>query len=217
MKTLAALALAFAMIFIGTGCGQPKAVSSLTSVEEQNVLQARLTKLEETLKDKSPFIAAKLAPGATDENLAVLRSELNGAEIPILEIWYRWHNGCTEHTIDVLPLGHMLSIAESLEDRKRTQDIPYVDDKRKSPLKILDDGAGDGFFLDVASPQPRVFYHMLEDPFPRDYGTLPQFVDFISTVHVAGVASEGKNGMVNFELDRYQQLESEYLKHVAEE
>jgi hypothetical protein len=182
------------------------------SDKQQAALSASLAKLDDTLARKSPFIFAKLASPATAEDIRTLRIELGGAEIQCLELWYRWHNGCTGHITDVLPLGRMLSIAEALEDRKGIQGTPFVDAKRKSALKILDDGAGDGFFLDIVSPNPRVFYHMLEDPYPRDYGTLPEFVTFITDVHAAGLASENEHGMVAFDLDRYQKIEAKYLK-----
>jgi hypothetical protein len=87
-----------------------------------------------------------------------------------------------------------------------------VDSKRKRAIKILEDGAGDGFFLDLSSPNPRVFYHMLEDPFPRDYGTLQEFVQFIADVHASGVVSPDKHGMADFDLEKYDRLESDYLR-----
>ena len=133
-----------------------------------------------------------------------------------LELWYQWHNGCIDRTTDVLPLGRMLSISESLQDRKMIRGIRFVDEKRKSALKILDDGAGDGFFVDVANPSPRVFYHMLEDPFPRDYGTLKDFVQLIMQVHAAVLSSENENGMVDFDKAQYDKLESEYFKKLPD-
>ena len=199
-----------------SGCGQHKATTSTMSNKEQGDLSANLAKLDETLASKSPFIFAKLAPGATQKDIDTLRSGLGGARIECLEVWYKWHDGCSGHITDVLPLGRMLSIAEALEDRKGIQSIPFVDAKRKSALKILEDSAGDGYFLDVESQNPRVFYHMLKDPFPRDYGTLEEFVSFIRDVHAAGVASEGDHGMAAFDLDRYHKIEAEYLKRIRE-
>jgi hypothetical protein len=185
------------------------------SAKEKDALKANLAKLESTLKNKSPFIFDKLASGASQQEIGRLRSGLGGAQIECVEIWYRWHNGCTDRLTDVLPLGRMLSIAESLEDREGAKNIPFVDAKRKSALKILDDGAGDGFFLDIASPIPRVFYHMIEDPYPRDFGTLQEFVNFINDVHAAGLASENDHGMVAFDLDRYQTIEADYRREIG--
>jgi hypothetical protein len=185
------------------------------SNKAQGNLSASLAKLDETLATKSAFIHAKLAPGATQKDIDTLRSGLGGAQIECLEVWYKWHNGCSGRITDVLPLGRMLSIAESLEDRKEIQNIPFVDAKRKSALKILEDGAGDGYFLDVESQNPRVFYHMLEDPFPRDYGTLEEFVSFIGDVHAAGVVTENEHGMAAYDLDRYKTIEAGYLKRIG--
>jgi hypothetical protein len=182
--------------------------------KQQDAFKASLAKLDDAVATKAPFLFAKLAPGATRDEIDTLRSGLGGAQIQCLELWYRWHNGCAGRITDLLPLGRMLSIAEALRDRQETQDIPFVDAKRKNALKILDDSAGDGFFLDIASPNPRVFYHMLEDPYPRDFGTLQEFVGFIGDVHAAGLASENEHGMVAFDLDRYQKIEAEYLEKI---
>ena len=185
------------------------------SNEEKNALMASLSKLEETLKNNSPFIFAKLAPAATDQEIANLRDELGGAQIDYLETWYRWHNGCRDRTTDFLPLGRMLSIHETLADRKMIQNIPFVDKKRKISLKILEDAAGDGFFIDLSIESPRVFYYMLEDPYPKDYGTLKDFVEFISSVHAAGIATENERGMVEFDLDLYHKVKNEYLTRIG--
>lgn len=214
MRTLSILVLVVASGIFATGCGQHRAVSSAMSDKQQDVFKASLAKLNNALANQAPFLFAKLAPGATNDDIATLRSGLGGAQIRCLELWYRWHNGCTDHITDLLPLGRMLSIAEALQDRRDTKDIPFVDAKRRNALKILDDGAGDGFFLDIASPNPRVFYHMLEDPYPRDFGTLQEFVGFICDVHAAGLASENEHAMVAFDLDRYQKIEAEYLEKI---
>lgn len=215
MKTAFTVWLIASIAFLTTGCGERPAVNSTLTVQQQNALNARLAELDRTLKEKAPFIFAKLAPPATDEQLSELRAALGGAQIQSLETWYQWRNGCEGVNTLILPLGRMLSISEALDDRKMIQDIPFVGSKRKGALMILEDGAGDGFFLDIASPNPRVFYHMLEDPYPRDYGTMQQFVTFITQVYAAELASEEDNGMVVFDLDRYEKLESNYLKMIG--
>lgn len=200
---------------MAAGCRQRTLTSSSLSTSEKTALNANLAKLDETLAAKSPFVFEKLSAGANSEELKVLRSELGGAQIECLELWYQWHNGSQDQTILLLPLGRMLSIAEAIDDHKLIQGVAFVDSKRKSAWKILDDGAGDGFFLDIANTNPRVFYHMLEDPYPRDYGTLDEFVAFVADVHNAGLASRDPNGIVKFDLDRYQQLEAEYLARLG--
>jgi hypothetical protein len=183
-------------------------------MSEKEDLKARLVALEGALQAKSPFVLEQMAPPATAEQLAELEAAL-GVRVEPLEVWYGWHNGCSGPATDILPLGRMLPISEALADRRMVRSIPFVDRKRRSALKILEDAAGDGFFLDVAIPRPRVFYHMLEDPFPQDYGTLAQFVSFIAEVHAAGLASAGEGGVVNFDLDRYAEIEADYLRRIG--
>lgn len=197
-----ALLLSAVALFCCVGCERPQAVSSSMPKNEQEGLRTGLQQLEATLREKSPFIADALAPPATDDQLKLLWAELGGAQIECLETWYRWHNGCTSPTIDLIPLGRMLSIDEAVADRQQIQSIPLVDAQRQSAIKLLTDAAGDGFFLDAESPNPRIFYHMLEDPYPRYYGTLSQFVDFIESIHAAGLATKNENGMVDFDYER---------------
>lgn len=199
------------------GCERPQAVSSGMSKTEQRSLQTALQQLESTLRDRVPFIADALAPPATDAELKSLWAELDGAKIECLEKWYRWHNGCTSTTIDLIPLGRMLSIDEAINDRRQMQSIPIIDSKLRGAYKILEDLAGDGFYLDVANTNPRVFYCMIEDPYPRYFGSLSQFVGFIASVHAAGLATKDANGLVEFDYDRYQELEATYLQRVGRE
>jgi hypothetical protein len=179
--------------------------------QEAEKLKAAFLNLEDVIVEKAPFISKKLADPASEKDIMVLRKGIGGVEIQRLEYWYKWHNGCVDYLTDIIPLGRMLSIRESLDDRAKIQKIPFVDSKRKNAIKILEDGAGDGFFLDLSVSTPRVFYHMLEDPFPRDYGTLEDFVLFIKEVHSSGVSSAGENGKVDFDLEKYHKLETEYL------
>lgn len=206
------LLLMVCVTLMAVGCGRPTAIRSVMTPEEGDELQASLAELESALTKHSPFIHSKLAAPASEEGIAALREGLGGVEVQCLETWYRWHNGCVDNLTDFLPLGRMLSISEALDDREMIQEYPFVDSKRKSAIKILEDGAGDGFFLDVSSSEPRVFYHMLEDPFPRDYGALRHFAQFIARVHSSGVASLDENGMVDFDLVEYDRIESDYLR-----
>jgi hypothetical protein len=56
---------------------------------------------------------------------------------------------------------------------------------------------------------------MLEDPEPRDFGTLQEFVIFINDIHSAGLASQNEHGMVVFDLDHYQQMKAAYLERIG--
>jgi hypothetical protein len=81
----------------------------------------------------------------------------------------------------------------------------------------LEDGCGDGYSLDIASSDPRVFYDMLEDPSqsPGDFGTLREFIGFITEVHSSGLASVDENDCVVFDLAEYDKIESDYRARQA--
>jgi hypothetical protein len=211
-----ALLLSAVALFCCVGCERPQAVSSSMPKNEQEGLRTGLQQLEATLREKSPFIADALAPPATDDQLKMLWAELGGAQIECLETWYRWHNGCTSPTIDLIPLGRMLSIDEAINNRKQIQSILIIDSKLRGAYKILEDLAGDGFYLDVASPNPQVFYCMIEDPYPRYFGSLSEFIGFIESVHTAGLATKDEHG-VDFDFQPYQELEAAYLQSVGSE
>ncbi|GJM26876.1 MAG: hypothetical protein DHS20C16_32910 [Phycisphaerae bacterium] len=204
---------------IASGCERPKVAGTPAKITNKPVkivdekgLKENLAELDRVLKENAPFIHAKLAPPATEAELSELRAGVGGVTLSSLESWFQWHNGCTDRLTDLLPLGRMLSISESLQDRKQIQKVPFVDSKRKNALKILDDGSGDGFFIDVTSSAPRVFYYMLEDPYPTDYGTIPEFVQFIIKVHAAEIASLDSHGMVDFDPQKYDALENAFIK-----
>ena len=215
MRFSKSLILGILTLALLPGCGeQPEPVSSSVTSQESVTFKDKLFHLENTLKNQSPFIHEKLSPPATDQQLQELRVGLGGAKVEYLEMWFSWHNGCSGTVINILPLGRILSIKEALADRKRMMGMPFVDSKRKSAIKLLDDGAGDGFFLDITSKEPRIFYHMQEDPYPQDYGTLPEFLTLISDIHAAGLAKKGSNGTASFDLKQYQKLEEDYLKKI---
>ena len=109
-------------------------------------------------------------------------------------------------------LGEPLSIAEAVADWQQIQGIPFVDKLRKRSLKILEDGSGDGFFVDVTVARPRVFYHMLEDGTPQYYGTLAEFVGFIATGFERGVLFVDAQGKFGYDDKQYQALEQAHFR-----
>lgn len=196
-------------------CSKPAAVNvSLSSAESQTLAES-FARLDKVLAAKAPSLQTNLAPPASDADIATLRRALNSSTNAVLEAWFRWHNGETKRNFGLLPLGSPLSIAESLEDRKGLQGIPFVDKLRKNSVKILDDGAGDGFFVDPTAQQPMVFYHMLEDPTPRYFGTMPQFLDFIAKGFEIGVLSAKPSGELSYDLKTYEAMEKDYLKSIG--
>ena len=77
--------------------------------------------------------------------------------------------------------------------------------------KTLDDRAGDGFFVDVTSPDPLVFYHMLEVPGPTYYGTFAEFATFIADGFDSGVLFVNASGKFDYDEARYEAHEAAHL------
>jgi len=213
--------LAFIPILLLCSCSKPPVVVVPLSPAEAQALQQSFARLDTVLAAKAAVIHTNLASPATAAEITVLRSALSGsANIAggtnyVLEAWFGWHNGARVRGTSLLPLGEPLSIAEALEDRKMIQSIPFIDKLRKRSLKILEDGAGDGFFVDVTAARPRVFYHMLEDGTPQYYGTLAEFVDFIATGFERGVLFVDANGKFGYDDKQYQALEQAHFKAIG--
>jgi hypothetical protein len=202
------------VVVLLAGCGRPARVaSSPLSAAEAQQLKDQLTRLDAALQRHSPALAGLLAPPAGATEIARLRAELNGAEIQPLELWFQWHDGSGKDTALIVPLGFFLSSRSALADRKAIRDIPFVQERRKSSIKLLEDGSGDGFFLDLTGPNPRVFYHMLEDGSTyQDFGRLDEFVGFIAQVHEAALGGANQSGRVDYDLKKYGALEAAYLQ-----
>ena len=181
------------------GCSKPQAVSSSLTADERNELKAAFSALNAVLLSKAPSIHSELLPGASTTDIQVLRAGLGGSEVESLELWFKWHNGAASPLTDIYPLGHPISIERAIEERDSISDIPFIDDYRKSAVKILDDGSGDGYFLDVASENPLVFYDMLEDPAPAYYGTLAQFLNLITEAFEKEIIYVDGDGYLDFD------------------
>lgn len=204
------------MVVLLCSCGQPKSVSSTLSANDVGSLAKSLERLNEVLSSKAPQVFTNLAPPATAAEIARLREELGGAKIDVLEAWYGWHNGgASPQPVQLLPLGYLLSIDEALADRKAIQKIPLVDSLRKRSIKLLEDGAGDGFFMDPTTSNPSVFYHMLEEPTPIAYGTLKQFVDLIAECFASGACFLNEDGKFDFDTVEYDKAETAFLNALS--
>jgi hypothetical protein len=201
------------LVLLG-GCGQPKIKPVSLSPEDERKLAGELAALDAVLRQHTPQVAAKLNPPAAPADIARLRTELAGAIIQPLEAWFQWHNGAARQPgpVVLIPLGRPVDLRAALAERNLIRQIPLVPTRRKLALKILDDDAGDGFFVDLVGGQARVFYHMLEDPDSyQDYGRLEEFVGFIRSVHEAQILAIAKEGPDEFDLQKYQMLEAAYF------
>ncbi|MBK1790051.1 SMI1/KNR4 family protein [Persicirhabdus sediminis] len=217
MKYKLLLSIALSVLFLG--CEKPanssknfKVQSSLMTESEISSFDDALAKLDTVMSEKAPLLHGKFAPGATDEDIAQLREALGGHEITSLEAWFRWHNGPKERFLGLVPLGEVVSIKQAIEYRESLSMAGAS--LRGSSVMIMEDGAGDGYFLDITSDPPRVFYEMMEDPYPTYYGSLPEFVDFIIKGFSSEVFSEDAKGWFVEDEDRFEAFEKNYLdKH----
>jgi hypothetical protein len=205
------VALIFLAAFLSS-CSKPGAVNVSLSSAEAQALQDAFARLDRALAEKAPAIYTNLAPPAAEADIAALHAALNGSTNAVLEAWFRWHNGWTNGYISLLPLGTPISIAEALEDRKMIQSIPFMDKVRRRSLKILDDGAGDGFFIDLTATKPVVFYQMLEEPSLHSYGTLTELVEFVASGFERGVFFVDGQGQFDYDEKAYEEMQSQHVR-----
>ena len=203
------------LLFIVGGCEthteQQTVAANGTEIDEMSAAQ---TNLDQTLQKHSPFVFKRLGAPATDSEIARLRAALAGLEVDDLESWFRWHNGWEKLPTKLLPLGAVVSIDQAIEDRSAYQLEAFVSERRKRNIKVLDDGAGDGFFVDLSATPPRIYYEMMENPVPKDFGTVIEFLQFIDRVHSAGITSLNEYGVVDFDEASYNKLELEHLEKI---
>ncbi|MDF1753138.1 MAG: hypothetical protein P1U89_10220 [Verrucomicrobiales bacterium] len=205
-----------ALLCIGllTSCGQ-RTVSQPSRLTEEELtrLDAAFERLDRVLESNAPNIHKQLHPGSTEEDLDRLRICLSGNQVECLEKWFSWHNGSSE---EILPAGLPISVARSVEDQRISETLPFVPPVRQNSVKILDNSAGDGFFMDVNSETPLVFHHMLEDPEnPIWFGTLPEFIDFIATGFESGILFEDEEGNFDFDEAKYEELMTKHLQRAT--
>ncbi len=218
MKLSANYLIAFAWAIVFTGC-HPFEAKTYPNVEmsaaESSQLKDALDRLDRAINAAAPSIAAQLHAGADEAQIAHLRSALGGAVNQPLEEWFAWHNGAKSRMVSILPLAAPLSIDAALEDRNFIRKVPLVSETRRNSLKILDDFAGDGYFIDLRSGTPFVFYDMLEDPGEGYFGTLTEFANFIADCFEADVFSADESGFLDYDEDLYYQLESVYFERAS--
>lgn len=184
------------------------------SGSERDALRQKLDELDGAIQQTSPDVFVRLLPPADTQSIDDLRESLGGVQNDYLELWFSWHNGSTGGSAGLLPLGSAITSAEAIADRDMTRSVPGAMAHRRRDIKLLEDAAGDGFFLDLSSATGEVYYEMLEDPFPRSYGSFAEFLDFLHAVHSAGIAQINPRGVVVFDEAAYQSLETEHFAKI---
>jgi hypothetical protein len=208
------VSLQIGLLVLVCACNKSKIVPSSLTPGDSQALTASFARLEKALAARAPSLLTNFAPAASSIEITNLRSALGGVKIDALEAWFGWRNGTTNRGAFLLPLGRPLSITEAIEDRKMIRDVPFVDKLRKSSIMIMEDGAGDGFLLDITTTNPVVFYHMLEDPTPQSYGTLAEFVNFIASGFEQKILFLDENGKVTENEGKYQAFEDAHFKSI---
>lgn len=205
------------MLMLLCSCGKQRPVSSAMSSTDAKALAKAFARLDEVLASRAPKIFANLGGPAGNADITELRKALNGAKIDALEAWYRWHNGTLGQPANLLPVGYPISIKEALKDRKMIGKVPFVDGLRKGSIKILEDGAGDGFFLDITKSRPTVFYHMLEEPTPTSFGSMRVFVGFITECFEDGTIFVNDAGKLDYHSADYNKAEERFLARLLDQ
>ena len=181
-----------------------------SDVEE---LRAAFQRLDSAMAKAAPKMFSQLNPGASDEEILVLRSALGGKINQPLEEWFSWHNGAESYGVSLLPLGYPLSIEQALSKLEQSRDIPFNSKIRRNSLKILDDFSGDGYFVDLRSQSPWVFYDMIEDSGGPIYAhTLTELVSFIASCFEEDVFFEDAQGNFEYDEEAYSELDDKFSR-----
>ena len=122
-----ARALILGLAISVVSCGKQRSTTSTMTTTEAKELSDALARLDGILKAKAPSIHANLNGAASSDDLAQLRSVLDGNTVEALENWFSWHNGASGKWSRMLPLGFPLSVSDALNNRKMLNGIPLID------------------------------------------------------------------------------------------
>lgn len=175
-------------------------------------LQNALQSLDQIIKDKAQSLHDNLADGATDKQIVELQSEFNNEITPCIEQWFRWRNGSIKQFSEIIPLGELVSIEQVVEYRNQLKNSGLKRILRFNSVLLLEDGAGDGYFVDLQRSPPEVYYEMLEDPTPTYYGTMFEFVRYITEGYKSGVFSIDDDGELECNDELFERYEESHLE-----
>lgn len=149
-----------------------------------------LTRLQAVLETNAPTVAKSLLPGLSDARISALEVEGGFRLSDDLRAFYRWHNGMPTNSTDGLLPGQRFVPLDEIADGRALarQHVDSASQRvafsvftghRKSWVRILDDGASDGYFYDPkrTDAEGAFFYHMAE---VRYYVWFPSFRNFLA-------------------------------------
>jgi len=163
-----------------------------------------LARLQIVLESNAPVVARSLQPGLSDAQISELESQGGFRLSSDLRALYRWRNGLpTNSIVGLLPGQRFVPLEEATQERSLIRQQSGVAFKifaghRKGWLRVLDDGAGDGYFYDPerSDSQGAFFFHFAE---VGEYLWFPSLRNFLSGViecyqtQAVKMAADGKN------------------------
>lgn len=187
-----------------------------------------VTRLQAVLETNAPVVASALQPGLSDAQIASLERQGGFQLSDDLHALYRWHNGIRRtSTIGLLAGLRFVPLDEFVQERSligqqvasasgiQRAAFSVFAGHRSSWIRILDDGAGDGYFYDPrrTDAEGAFFYHFAEG---GHYLWFPSVRNFLAGViecyesRAVRVAADGKS--LDEDLERTQKLWERYSK-----
>ena len=191
---LGLLLLVIAVLMPFSGRGGPQKSSRRVSVtyppKVSATIDEALERYEQVLNTKAPAVAAELRPGLTAEEIDELEARYDVVLNSDLRALYRWHNGTTSFSAELVPGHYFPPLEEALQTRdalkkdlvnapqlQRLMISAFVGDKMNW-VHVLADGSGDGYFYDpdYGDEPGAFFYHFTEDACFVRFQTLTNFL-----------------------------------------
>lgn len=166
--------------------GLPPVVAEMT--------EQLLSHLQNVLETNASIVAQSLQAGLSEAHISELEAAAGLRLSQELRALYRWHNGMsTNATVGLLPGQRFVPFDEAVAERALTRrqlasgtlgeraSYRVFAGHRKSWLRVLDDGAGDGYFYDHqrADAEGAFFCHMAEEGY---YLWFPSVRNFLAGV-----------------------------------
>ena len=188
-------------VFYPEARGLPPVVTAAT--------EQLLDRLQAVLETNAPIVAQALQPGLSEAEIAALESKGGFRLSPDLRALYRWHNGMgTNHALQFLPGHWFVPLDELVKDRAITgQQLAAASGLQrtffavfaghtKEWLRVLDDGAGDGYFFDLqrTDAEGAFFFHFAEDSYYIWFPSVRNFLAGVIECYETGAVKVGSDG-----------------------
>ncbi len=153
-----------------------------------------LKQLENELQAQAPQGLAELNPGLSLETISEIERQNGFTLPPDIKALYQWRNGQPSGSTNQIVPGHyFVPLQDAVKINQATQPkgalTSFFIGHQKSWLPVFDDGASDGYFLDVAkSAKPGCFfYHMAEDSHYLFFTSFRNFLTGLNECYAKGL------------------------------